>query len=136
MKKWFAYLVLFSGIYDVMLAALFLFASPFVSILVAYPLSPLSGALLQICGAFLLAFGLALIVASRNLDQLLIIPIANSILRLLFFVILFYYIVVWSLPNALMLFGVIDAAIGILFLAFIFAIKDYSFRVILLKPRT
>ncbi|MFX0169162.1 MAG: hypothetical protein ACFE89_07380 [Candidatus Hodarchaeota archaeon] len=136
MKKWFAYLVLLAGIYDLMLAALFLFASPFVSILLAYPISPLSAALLQICGAFLFAFGLALVVASRNLDQLLVIPVVNSILRLLFFVILLYYIIIWSLPVLLLVFGVIDAIIGILFLAFTLAIKDYGFRAILPKPRT
>jgi len=136
MKKWFAHFVLLAGIYDLILAALFLFASPFVSILVAYPINPLSGALLQLLGAFLLTFGVALVVASRNLDRLLVIPAVNSVLRLLFFIILVYYIIVWSLPFALMVFGVIDAIIGCLIVVFILAIRDYSFRVMIPKQRT
>ena len=136
MKKWFAYFVLLSGIYDLLLASLFLFISPIVSILVAYPITPLSGALLQIIGAFLLTFGIALIVSSRDLDRLLIIPAVNSILRLLFFIILVYYIIVWSLPSALLVFGVIDAVIGCVFVVFILAIKDYSFRVLVPKRET
>jgi hypothetical protein len=136
MKRIFANIVLLSGIYDLALAVLFLFASPFISILLAYPISPLSGALLQIIGAFLLTFGIALVVASLDLDRLLIIPVVNSILRLLFFIILVYYIVIWSLPVALIVFGIIDAIIGGLFVTFILAIQDYSFRVILPKRRT
>lgn len=136
MKKWFAKFVLLSGIYDLLLAGLFLFASPIISILVAYPISPLSGALLQTIGAFLLSFGIALVVASRDLDRLLIIPVVNSILRLLFFIILVYYIIIWSLPFALMIFGIIDVIIGGLFIAFILAIRDYSFRLVFQKQRT
>ena len=136
MKKWFANLVLLSGIYDLILAALFLFASPFVSILMMYPITPLSGALLQVLGAFLLTFGIALVVASRDVNRLLVIPAVNSVLRLLFFIILIYYIIVWSLPFTLMVFGVIDAIFGILVFVFILVIKDYSFRVMVPKQRT
>jgi hypothetical protein len=136
MKKLFANLVLLSGIYDLILAALFLFASPLVSILVMYPITPLSGALLQTLGAFLLTFGIALVVASRDVNRLLVVPAVNSILRLLFFIILIYYIIVWSLPFALMVFGIIDAIFGILIFVFILAIKDYSFRVMVPKQRT
>ena len=128
--------MLLSGIYDLLLASLFLFTSPIVSILVAYPITPLSGALLQIIGAFLFTFGIALIVSCRDLDRLLIIPAVNSILRLLFFIILVYYIIVWSLPSALLVFGVIDAVIGCVFVVFILAIKDYSFRVLVPKRET
>ncbi|MFX1577593.1 MAG: hypothetical protein ACFFCF_10530 [Promethearchaeota archaeon] len=78
MKQWFARFVLVAGLYDLFLAMIFLFASPLVSVFLQYPLSILSGALLQIMGVFLLALGFALSIASRNLEHYLIIPIANT----------------------------------------------------------
>ncbi len=127
MKKWFARFVLFSGLYDIVLAVIFLFGSSIVSILLDYPITILSGALLQIIGAFLLAFGIALLVASRNLDQYIIIPVANTPGRLIAFTILVYYIL-FGLPPALLILGIIDGIIGIVFTIFIIAIPDYSFR--------
>ncbi len=127
MKKWFARFVLFSGLYDIVLAVVFLFASPLVSLLLNYPISILSGALLQIIGAFLLAFGIALIAASRTLDQYLIIPIANIPGRLIAFIVLAYYVLL-GLPPALLLLAIVDGLIGIVFILFILAIPDYNFR--------
>ena len=127
MKKWFARVVLFSGIYDIILAVIFLFGSPLVSILLDYPITILSGALLQIIGAFLLAFGFALIVASRNLNQYLIVPIANIPGRLIAFVVMVYYVLL-GLPPALIILGIIDGIFGIVYIIFIIAIPDYNFR--------
>lgn len=128
LKKWFARLVFVSGLYDLTLALVFLFGSPLVSILVNYPLTPLEGALLQIIGAFFLGFGIALVVASRNLDQLLIIPVANIPARLIAAIIVIYYVLVWSLPVSLIWLGIIDAVFAILFTIFLLVIKDYGFR--------
>jgi hypothetical protein len=127
MKKWFARFVLFSGLYDIILAVVFLFASPLVSLLLNYPISILSGALLQIIGAFLLAFGIALISASRTLEQYLIIPIANIPARIIAFIVLAYYVLL-GLPPALLLLATVDGLIGIVLILFIIAIPDYSFR--------
>ena len=127
MKKWFARFVLFSGLYDIVLAVVFLFASPLVSLLLNYPISILSGALLQIIGAFLLAFSIALIAASRAPDQYLIIPIANIPGRLIAFIVLAYYVLL-GLPPALLLLAIVDGLIGIVFILFILVIPDYSFR--------
>jgi hypothetical protein len=92
MKRWSARVVFFSGIYDGLLTIIFLFWSPLVSLLLNYPLSILSAALLQIIGAFLLPFGFALLVASRRLDRHLLIPIANIPARLIAFVLVIYYV--------------------------------------------
>ena len=135
MKRWFKHFVLISGIYDLILAVVFIFASPLVSILVNYPISLLSGALLQIIGAFLLGFGIALIAASRNLDHYLIIPIANIPARLIAAIVLVYYIFL-GLPPALLILGIIDALFSIGFLIFILAIPDYSFRSGIKTPLT
>jgi len=127
MKQWFTRFVRFSGLYDIVLAVIFLFGSPIVSLVLNYPLSILSAALLQIIGAFLLAFGFALIIASRKLDQYLIIPIANIPGRLIAFVVLVYYVVL-GLPPALLLLAIVDGVIGVVFILFIIAIPDHSFR--------
>ncbi len=135
MKQWFSRFVLFSGLYDILLALIFLFGSPIVSILLNYPISILSAALLQIIGAFLLAFGIALIFASRNLDQFLIIPVANIPGRLIAFVVLVYYVLL-GLPPALLLLAVVDGIIGIVFILFIIVIPDFSFRFVFKSPST
>ena len=128
MKKGFPRLVLISGFYDIIMAIVFIFATPLVSILVNYSLTPLEGALLQIIGAFFLGFGIALVVASRNLDQLLIIPVSNIPARLIASIIVVYYVLVWSIPFSLIWFGIIDAVLAILFTSFIIASKVYSFN--------
>ncbi|MFX1343323.1 MAG: hypothetical protein ACFFAL_11650 [Promethearchaeota archaeon] len=127
MKKCFTSLILISGLYDLMMAVVFIFATPFVSIVVNYSLTPLEGSLLQIIGAFFLGFGTALVVASRNLDQLLIIPVSNIPARLIASIIVVYYVLVWGIPFSLIWFGIIDAVLAILFTSFILASKDYSF---------
>jgi hypothetical protein len=126
MKQLFARFVLAAGLYDLLLAMIFLFASPLVSIFLNYPLSILSGALLQITGAFLLAFGFALSIASRNLEQYLIIPIANIPARLIALIIMIYYVLL-GLPFALLILGIIDGVIGIVFTIFIVALPEYQF---------
>ena len=127
MKHWFSRFVLFAGLYDLILAVIFLFFSPAVSILLNYPLSSLSAALLQIIAAFLVGFGLALLIASRTLDQYLLIPVANIPSRLIAFVVIVYYVLL-GLPPALLVLGIIDGAIGFILLAFIIGIPDYRFR--------
>ncbi|MDO8123328.1 MAG: hypothetical protein Q6364_03000 [Candidatus Hermodarchaeota archaeon] len=127
MKKWFTRLILISGFYDLIMAIVFIFATPLVSVLVNYSLTPLEGALLQIIGAFFLGFGIALVVASRSLDQLLIIPVSNIPARLIASIIVVYYVLVWGIPFSLIWFGIIDAVLAILFTSFILASKDYSF---------
>ncbi|MFX1300425.1 MAG: hypothetical protein ACFFAL_11450 [Promethearchaeota archaeon] len=127
MKKWFSRLILISGLYDLTMTIVFIFATPLVSILVNYSLTPLEGALLQIIGAFFLGFGIALVVASRNLDQLLIIPISNIPARLIASIIVIYYVLVWGIPFSLIWFGIIDAMLAILFTCFILASKDTNF---------
>ena len=109
------------------MAIMFIFATPLVSILVNYSLTPLEGALLQIIGAFFLGYGTALVVASRSLDQLLIIPVSNIPARLIASIIVVYYVLCWSIPFSLIWFGIIDAVLAILFTSFIFASKDYRF---------
>ena len=109
------------------MAIVFIFATPLVSILVNYSLTPLEGALLQIIGAFFLGFGAALVVASRNLDQLLIIPVSNIPARLIASIIVIYYVLIWDIPFSLIWFGIIDAVLAILFTSVILASKDYSF---------
>lgn len=127
MKKWFSRLILISGLYDLTMTIVFIFATPLVSILVNYSLTPLEGALLQIIGAFFLGFGIALVVASRNLDQLLIIPISNIPARLIASIIVIYYVLVWGIPFSLIWFGIIDVMLAILFTCFILASKDANF---------
>lgn len=127
MKKWFTRLVLIAGLYDIIMAIVFLFVTPLVSILVNYSLTPLEGALLQIIGTFFLGFGIALVVASRNPDQLLIIPVSNIPARLIASIIVIYYVLVWGIPFSLIWFGIIDAVLAILFTAFILVSRDYSF---------
>jgi hypothetical protein len=119
--------VLFAGLYDLILAVTFLFFSPAVSILLNYPLSILSAALLQIIGAFLVGFGLALILASRNPNKYLLIPVANIPARLIAFVAVVYYVLL-GLPPALLMLGIIEGSIGFIFIIFIIAIPDYQFR--------
>jgi len=109
------------------MAIVFIFATPLVSILVNYSLTPLEGALLQIIGTFFLGFGIALVVASCNLDHLLIIPISNIPARLIASIIVIYYVLVWGIPFSLIWFGIIDAVLAILFTSFILASKDYCF---------
>ncbi len=109
------------------MAIVFIFATPLVSVLVSYSLTPLEGALLQIIGAFFLGFGIALVAASRNLDQLLIIPVSNIPARLIASIIVVYYVLVWDIPFSLIWFGIIDAMLAILFASFILVSKDYSF---------
>jgi hypothetical protein len=128
MKALFARIVLISGFYDFLLAALFIFGGPVLSLFLGIPLDSLSATLLQILGGCLFAFGIALIVASRNLDQLLIIPVINLLARLIGFVVVIYYVFIWALPLSLTVFGIIDAIFGLVFLAFILVIKEYSFR--------
>lgn len=127
MKIWFTRLILISGLYDLIMAIVFIFATPLVSVLVNYSLTPLEGALLQIIGAFFLGFGIALVVASRNLDQLLIIPVSNIPARLIASIIVVYYVLVGGIPFSLIWFGIIDAMLAILFTIFILASKDYDF---------
>jgi hypothetical protein len=126
-KRWFARFVLLGGAYDIILAVTFLFFSPIVSILLDYPISLLSGALLQIMGAFLVGFGLALILAARNLDRYLIIPIANIPARIIASVVLIYYILL-GLPLPLLVLGSIEGFFGIIFIIFIIVIPNYTFR--------
>ncbi len=126
-KLWFTRFVLFGGVYDIVLALTFLFFTPIVSILLNYPISILSAALLQIIGAFLIGFGLALLVAARNLDQQLIIPIANIPARIIAAVVLMYYIFL-GLPFTLLVLGIIEGLFGIVYTIFILAIPEYTFR--------
>lgn len=133
MKIWFARTVLISGLYDFFLAALFLFCGPFLSIFFGVPLDALSATLLQILGGCLISFGIALTVASRSLDQLIIIPVMSIPGRLIAFIVMIYYILLLMLPVQLVVFGIIDGVFGFLFVFFIFAIKEYSFRVALLR---
>jgi hypothetical protein len=135
MKRWFTRFVLFAGLYDLILAVIFLFFSPAVSILLNYPLSILSAALLQIIGAFLVGFGLALILASRKPNQYLIIPVANIPARLIGFVVLVYYVLL-GLPPALLVLGIIDGAIGFIFIILIIAIPDHRFRSVFKQTST
>ena len=135
MKRWFSRFVFFAGLYDLILAVIFLFFSPAVSILLNYPLSVLSAALLQIIGAFLVGFGLALILASRNPNQYLLIPVANIPARLIAFVVLVYYVLL-GLPPALLILGIIDGAIGFIFIIFIIAIPEYRFRSVIKQTPT
>lgn len=123
MKKRLARFVLISGVDNGVLACVFIFASPGVSILLNYPLTPLSGTTLQIIAAFLVKFSFALVIASRNLNQLLIIPVADILARLIAFIIVFYYVLVWELPSPLLLIGVIEAVFGAGFILFILLIK-------------
>jgi hypothetical protein len=109
------------------MAIVFIFATPLVAVLVDYSLTPLEGALLQIIGAFFLGFGIVLVVASRNLDQLLIIPVSNIPARFIASIIVVYYVLVWGIPFSLIWFGLIDAVLAILFTSFILASKDSSF---------
>ena len=131
-KRWFSRFVLLGGLYDIILAVTFLFFSPIVSILLNYPLTILSAALLQIIGAFLVGFGFALIVATRNLDNYLIIPLTNIPARLIAAVVLIYYILL-GLPSALLVLGIIEGFFGIAFTIFIITIPDYGFRPVLKK---
>ncbi|MFW9832022.1 MAG: hypothetical protein ACFFD8_09630 [Candidatus Thorarchaeota archaeon] len=133
MKVWLARCVLVSGLYDIFMAIIFLFGSPILSIAINYPITPLSGALLQIIGGFLIGFGLALITSAQNLDQLLIVPLANIPARLIALIILVYYIFALGLPYLLLIFGIIDGAFAILFAIFIIAIPEYDFRLALGK---
>ena len=114
---------------------IFLFFSPVVSILLNYPFSPLSAALLQIIAAFLAGFGLALALASRNLDQHLLIPFANIPARLIAFVVITYYVLL-GLPPALLVLGIIDGAIGFILVAFIIVIPDYRLRSVFKQAST
>ena len=127
MKRWFCRFVLFAGLYDLILGVIFLFFSPAVSILLNYPLSILSAALLQIIGAFLVGFGIALIFTSRNPNQYLLILVANIPARLIAFVVVIYYVLL-GLPPALLSLGIIDGLIGFIFMVFIIIIPDYRFR--------
>jgi hypothetical protein len=118
---------LLGGVYDIVLAVIFLFFSPLVSILLNYSIDILSAALLQIIGAFLVGFSLALIIASKNLDKYLVIAIANIPARLIASVVLVYYILL-GLPFSLLVLGIIEGFFGIVFFVFIIAIPDYTFR--------
>jgi hypothetical protein len=131
-KRWFTRFVLLGGAYDIVLAVIFLFFSPLVSVLLNYPIDILSAALLQIVGAFLVGFGLALIIASSNLDQHLTIPIANIPARIIASMVLVYYILL-GLPFALLVLGIIEGFFGIVFAIFIIAIPDYTFRSVFKK---
>jgi hypothetical protein len=127
--------VLFAGLYDLILAVIFIFFSPTVSILLNYPLSILSAALLQIIGAFLIGFGLALILASRNPNQFLLIPVANIPARLIAFVVVIYYVLL-GLPPALLILGIIEGSIGFILMIFIIIIPDYRFRSVIKQTPT
>jgi hypothetical protein len=135
MKLWFSRFVLFAGLYDFILGIFFLFGSPIVSILLNYPLTTLSAALLQIIAAFLIGFGIALLLASRDLDQYLLFPLANIPARLIAFIVVVYYVVL-GLPIALLWLGIIEGTIGIVLIIFILGVPDYSFRSVFKNPST
>ncbi|MFX1565063.1 MAG: hypothetical protein ACFFCH_03640 [Promethearchaeota archaeon] len=135
MKRWFSRFVLFAGLYDLILGIIFLLGSPLISILLNYPLTILSAALLQIIAAFLVGFGIALILTSRNLEHYLLIPVANIPARLIAFIVVVYYVVI-GLPITLLWLGIIEGTIGIVLALFILRIPDYSFRSVLTNPST
>jgi hypothetical protein len=129
MKKWFARFVLVSGLYDLSLFIVFVFATPLLSAFLAIPVDVLSATLLQILGACLLGFGIALVVASRDLDRLLIIPVVDIPARLIGGASVIYHMVLRGLPMTLASFGIVDLVIAVALLAFIVGIKDYRIRV-------
>ena len=128
MKAWFRRIVLLSGVYDLALALVFLLGTPFLAALLGLTLDILSALLAQILGGCLLAFGIALVAASRNLDQLLLIPVMNMVARLVACIAIAYYVIATLLPVTLLPFGIIDGVFGILFIVFIVVIETYSFR--------
>ncbi|MFX1319446.1 MAG: hypothetical protein ACFE9D_08190 [Promethearchaeota archaeon] len=134
-KRWFTRFILLGALYDVALAVTFLFFSPIVSILLNYPISILSAALLQIIGAFLVGFGSALLLASRNLDQHLIIPITNIPARIIAAVVLVYYIFL-GLPFALLVLGIIEGFFGVVYIIYIIAIPEYTVHSVFKKAPT
>jgi hypothetical protein len=136
MKKWFARFALVSGLYDLLLFIVFVFATPLLSVSLGIPVDVLSATLLQILGGCLLGFGIALVVASRDLDRLLIVPVIDIPARLIGGASVIYHIVLWGLPTALVSFGIVDVLIALVLLAFILGIKDYGIRAAFSRRRT
>jgi len=136
MKRWFAGFVGFCGLYDLVLFFVFVFATPLLSSFLGIPVDTLSATLLQILGSCLLALGIALIVAARDLDRLLIIPVVDIPARLIGGGAVVYNIVVWGLPSTLASFGIIDLVLGLVMLAFVLGIRDYGIRVAFSRRKT
>lgn len=128
MKKWFARFAILCGLYDLFLFLVFVFATPQLAMVLGIPLDTLSATLLQILGSCLLALGIALIVAARDLDRLLIIPVVDIPARLIAGASLVFHITVRGLPSALLSFGVVDLIMGFVLLGFVLGIKDYGIR--------
>jgi len=136
MKKWFARFAVVCGLYDLLLFLVFVFATPLLSMLLGIPIDTLSATLLQIVGSCLLGLGIALIVASRDLDRLLIIPVVDIPARLIAGASIIYHVALWGLSSTLVSFGVVDLIMGLVMLAFVLGIKDYGIRVAFSKRGT
>lgn len=126
MKKWFARFAILCGLYDLLLFLVFVFATPQLSMLLGISIDTLSATLLQILGSCLLALGIALIVAARNLERLLIIPVVDIPARLIAGASLLYHVALRGLSSALVSFGVVDLMMGVVLLAFVLGVKDHE----------
>jgi hypothetical protein len=136
MKKWFAGFAVLCGLYDLVLFAVFVFATPLLSTVLSIPVDTLSATLLEILGSCLLALGIALIVASRDLDRLLVIPVVDIPARLIAGASILYNIALWALPTTLMSFAIVDLILGFVMLAFVLGIRDYRIRVAFSRRKT
>ncbi len=67
------------------------------------------------CGLALFLVGLMLLYASRDLENRMGIPLLNGIIRVIFSILVVYYVVVFDISRIILAIAIIDVIIGIMF---------------------
>jgi hypothetical protein len=125
LSKSFAYLCLINGFYDLLLGIMFLVAGPQLAGLLGllFLLNIYGVFLVQCLGVCLLALGLGLLAAYRNLEHLLIIPLMKIVAHFGTFILGLYYYFVIALPLTTLVIPIISAIFGLLLLVFMLTTK-------------
>jgi hypothetical protein len=127
MKKIFAFVCLLNGLYDIFLGLAFLVAPNFMLAFLGGTIDVYTISSFQVIGALLIALGIALLAAFRNLDNLLIIPLIKIIAHFIAGGVMIYHTIMAALSIYIIVLAGIDVIFGILYVLFFLFIKEYGF---------
>ncbi len=127
MKKIFAFVCLLNGIYDIFLGLAFFAAPIFMLAFLGGPIDVYTISSFQVIGALLIALGIGLLAAFRNLDSLLIIPLIKIFAHFIAGGAMIYHTIMATLSIYIIVLAGIDIIFGLLYVLFFLLIKDYGF---------
>jgi hypothetical protein len=106
-------------LFDALNSALGLGGAPLVP-----PAEPANLFLIHIAGMEVCLVGIILLYASRNLRDRMAIPLSNALVHGLFVFLVLYYVMARGVARILLSFAVVDAVLSIVFLYYIFALRE------------